>query len=68
MTWTRLRFQSPRDRSRQDSDVVIAMSTSGNSTDVIKVVELATLRTLPMTFLSAFDGGKPDQLADAKGW
>src|SRR5439155_17172307 len=59
-------FAGPLKNYLQDSDVVIAISSSGNSANVIKAVELAKEHTIPVIGLSGFDGGKLNQLADAK--
>jgi D-sedoheptulose 7-phosphate isomerase len=59
-------FAGPLKNYLQDSDAVIAISSSGNSTNVIKAVELARSRHIPVIGLSGFDGGKLNQLADAK--
>src|SRR3989344_400717 len=59
-------FAGPLKNYLQDSDVVIAISSSGNSANVIKAVELAKEYHVPVIGLSGFDGGKLNQLADAK--
>ncbi len=59
-------FAGPLQNYLQDLDVVIAVSSSGNSPNVIKAVELAKRRHVPVIGLSGFDGGKLNQLADAK--
>lgn len=59
-------FAGPLKNYLQDSDVVIAISDSGNSPNVIKAVELAKSYQVPVIGLSGFDGGKLNQLADAK--
>lgn len=59
-------FAGPLKNYLQDSDVVIAISDSGNSPNVIKAVELAKSYQVPIIGLSGFDGGKLNQLADAK--
>ncbi|MEK7195072.1 MAG: SIS domain-containing protein [Patescibacteria group bacterium] len=59
-------FAGPLKNYLQDSDVVIAISSSGNSPNVIKAVELAKSRNVPVIGLSGFDGGKLNELADAK--
>lgn len=59
-------FAGPLKNYLQDSDVVIAISSSGNSPNVIKAVELAKEHKVPVIGLSGFDGGKLNQLADAK--
>ncbi len=59
-------FAGPLQNYLQDSDVVIAISSSGNSPNVIKAVELAKSRHVPVVGISGFDGGKLNELADAK--
>ncbi len=59
-------FAGPLQNYLQDSDVVIAISSSGNSANVIKAVELAKNRKTPVIGISGFDGGKLNELADAK--
>lgn len=59
-------FAGPLRNYMQETDVVIAISSSGNSPNVIKAVELAKKNKLPVIGLSGFDGGKLNELADAK--
>ncbi len=59
-------FAGPLQNYLQDSDLVIAISSSGNSQNVIKAVNLAKKRKIPVIGLSGFDGGKLNILADAK--
>jgi D-sedoheptulose 7-phosphate isomerase len=59
-------FAGPLQNYIQDGDVVIAISSSGNSLNIIKAVELAKKHHVPIIGLSGFDGGKLNQLADAK--
>jgi D-sedoheptulose 7-phosphate isomerase len=59
-------FAGPLQNYIQDSDVVIAISSSGNSINIIKAVELAKKYNVPVIGLSGFDGGKLNELADAK--
>lgn len=59
-------FAGPLQNYLQDSDVVIAISSSGNSQNVVNAVELAKKRQVPVIGLSGFDGGKLNKLADAK--
>ncbi len=59
-------FAGPLQNYLEDGDVVIAISSSGNSPNIIKAVELAKLRGVPVIGLSGFDGGKLNELADAK--
>jgi D-sedoheptulose 7-phosphate isomerase len=59
-------FAGPLKNYLQDADVVIAISSSGNSINIIKAVELAKKNNVPVIGLSGFDGGKLNELADAK--
>jgi D-sedoheptulose 7-phosphate isomerase len=59
-------FAGPLQNYLQDADVVIAISSSGNSPNVIKAVELAKARKVAIIGISGFDGGKLNELADAK--
>lgn len=59
-------FAGPLANYLQESDVVMAISSSGNSPNIIKAVELAKERHTPVIGLSGFDGGKLNELADAK--
>lgn len=59
-------FAGPLENYLRDSDIVIAISSSGNSPNVIKAVELAKSQKIPVIGFSGFDGGKLKELADAK--
>jgi len=59
-------FAGPLQNYLQDSDVVIAVSSSGNSLNVIKAVELTKQRRVPVIGISGMDGGRLRELADAK--
>ena len=59
-------FAGPLQNYLQDSDVVIAISSSGNSPNIIKAVEMAKSRKVPVIGVSGFDGGRLNQLADVK--
>ncbi len=59
-------FAGPLRNYLQDSDTVIAISSSGNSANVVKAVELAKSHHIPVIGISGFDGGKLNELADAK--
>jgi D-sedoheptulose 7-phosphate isomerase len=59
-------FAGPLKNYLQDADVLVAISSSGNSSNVVKAVELAKSRHVPVIGLSGFDGGKLNELADAK--
>ena len=59
-------FAGPLKNILEDADVVIAISSSGNSPNIIKAVEVARDQKVPVIGLSGFDGGKLSQLADIK--
>lgn len=59
-------FAGPLQNYLKENDIVIAISSSGNSTNVIKAVEIANKYKVPVIGLSGFDGGKLNELADAK--
>lgn len=59
-------FAGPLQNYLQERDCVIAISSSGNSENIIKAVELAKSRHIPVIGLSGFDGGRLNALADAK--
>lgn len=59
-------FAGPLQNYLEERDVVIAISSSGNSTNVIKAVEIAKQHHVPVIGMSGFDGGKLNELADAK--
>lgn len=59
-------FEGPLRNYLQESDCIIAISSSGNSANIIKAVELARSRHVSVIGISGFDGGKLNELADAK--
>jgi len=59
-------FAGPLKNYIQESDVLIAISSSGSSMNVIKAAELAKEHNVPVIGLSGFDGGRLRELADAK--
>ncbi len=59
-------FAGPLQNYLQEADCLIAISSSGNSTNIIKAVEFAKKHHVPVIGLSGFDGGKLNELADAK--
>jgi D-sedoheptulose 7-phosphate isomerase len=59
-------FAGPLESTLEDSDAVIAISSSGNSPNIIKAVEVAKKHKVPVIGLSGFDGGKLNDLVDAK--
>lgn len=56
-------FLGPLQNYLRPGDCVIAISSSGNSANVIKAVTLAKDRHIPVIGLSGFDGGQLHQLA-----
>lgn len=59
-------FAGPLKNYLLDSDIIIAISSSGNSQNIIKAVELARSEKIPVIGISGFDGGRLNELADAK--
>lgn len=59
-------FAGPLQNYLREGDCVIAISSSGNSPNIIKAVELARRNNVPVIGLSGFDGGKLNSLADVK--
>ncbi len=59
-------FAGPLENYIRESDAIVAISSGGNSPNVIKAVELAKRHQVPVIGLSGFDGGKLNELADAK--
>ena len=59
-------FAGPLENYLQDSDTIIAISSSGASPNIIKAVELAKSHHVPVIGLSGFDGGRLNELADIK--
>ena len=59
-------FLGPLENYLQDTDCVIAISSSGNSANIIKAISYAKKRNVPTIGLSGFDGGKLNKLADVK--
>lgn len=59
-------FAGPLRNYMQDTDVIIAISSSGNSANIVKAAELAKKNGVPIIGLSGFDGGALNRLADAK--
>jgi len=53
-------FSGPLRNYIQDSDVLIAISSSGNSENIIRAVELAHEHKVPVIGISGFDGGTPE--------
>jgi phosphoheptose isomerase len=59
-------FAGPLRNYIQDSDVLIAISSSGNSENIVRAVELARANKVPVIGISGFDGGRLNALSDAK--
>lgn len=59
-------FAGPLQNYLQESDCVIAISSSGNSPNIIKAIEHARQLHVPVIGLSGFDGGALNKLADVK--
>lgn len=59
-------FAGPLQNYLQESDCIIAISSSGNSANIIKAVELAKEHHVPVIGISGFSGGRLNELADAK--
>lgn len=59
-------FVGPLQNFLQEGDCIIAISSSGSSSNIIKAVEFAKQRHVPVIGLSGFDGGPLNKLADAK--
>lgn len=59
-------FAGPLQNYLRENDCVIAISSSGNSINIIKAIELAKKHRVPVIGLSGFDGGKLNKLADVK--
>jgi D-sedoheptulose 7-phosphate isomerase len=59
-------FAGPLQNYIQDIDCVIAISSSGNSANVIEAVKLSNACAVPVIGISGFDGGELNELADAK--
>jgi D-sedoheptulose 7-phosphate isomerase len=59
-------FAGPLRNYIQDSDVLIAISSSGNSESIIRAVELARSQKVPVIGISGFDGGRLNLLSDAR--
>lgn len=59
-------FAGPLRNYIREGDTLIAISSSGNSPNIIKAVELAKEYKIPIIGVSGFDGGLLNKLADAK--
>lgn len=59
-------FAGPLKNYIRDGDTLIAISSSGNSLNIIKAVEFAKEYKTPVIGISGFDGGLLNELADAK--
>ncbi len=59
-------FAGPLKNYIKEGDTIIAISSSGNSPNIIKATKLAKQYKIPIIGLSGFDGGKLNKLADSK--
>lgn len=59
-------FAGPLRNYIREGDTLIAISSSGNSPNIVKAVELAKEYKIPVIGISGFDGGLLNQLSDAK--
>ena len=59
-------FARPLENILEDGDAVIAISSSGNSANIVNAVHVAKKHKVPVIGLSGFDGGKLNELADVK--
>jgi len=59
-------FAGPLKNYIQETDTLIAISSSGNSENIIKAVKVAKEFGIPVIGLSGFDGGKLNEMADVK--
>lgn len=59
-------FAGPLRNYIREGDTVVAVSSSGNSPNIIKAVKLAKDYKIPVIGVSGFDGGLLNKLADAK--
>ncbi|MEK7075436.1 MAG: SIS domain-containing protein [Patescibacteria group bacterium] len=59
-------FAGPLKNYIQETDVLVAISSSGNSSNIIKAAEVAEESGIPIIALTGFDGGKLNKLADVK--
>ena len=59
-------FAGPLKNYIQETDVLVAISSSGNSSNIIKAVKVAKEFGIPVIALTGFDGGELLPLADVK--
>lgn len=59
-------FVEPLRNHIQESDTVVAISSSGNSKNIIKAIDFAKSKGVSVIGLSGFDGGALNKRADAK--
>ncbi len=59
-------FAGPLQNYLQDNDCLIAISSSGNSPNILKAVALARERHVPVIGLAGFSGGGLHELSDSK--
>jgi D-sedoheptulose 7-phosphate isomerase len=58
-------FAGPLQNYLQETDCIIAISSSGNSQNIINAIKLAKSKNVPAIGLSGFDGGRLAELSDA---
>jgi len=61
-------FAGQLENFAQPGDVLIVLSASGNSTNLVKAVELASSRGMTTIALLGFDGGKLKSIVDEMIW
>lgn len=59
-------FAGPLQNYLRDHDCLIVISSSGNSSNIVKAAELAKKHHIPVIGLCGFDGGKINEIADVK--
>lgn len=59
-------FRGPLENYLKENDLVIAISSSGNSSNIINAVKYAKQHQVEVIGLSGFDGGRLSQIADIK--
>lgn len=57
-------FSKQLEKLAQEGDLVVAISASGNSSNILKGIEVAKAKSCKVVGLSGFDGGKLKQLSD----
>jgi D-sedoheptulose 7-phosphate isomerase len=57
-------FEYQIDRIAQEGDLLVLISSSGNSTNILKALEIAKEKKVKTMTLTGFDGGKASKLSD----